>query len=165
MPDQAGIRGDFIKRIFAVAVSVGFATSLAEMAWVREQRVPNIDEYQQLVILLTCLLATVLSWDGYFASIDNKPLKNPTRFYIDVIIVFVYMILLLIAFRAPLIFLPLLSIIFILYIVWDVMTVREFSGKYEVPERTTNRNATPTEIARVYIGGLFDSTPEKRDRS
>ena len=49
---QANDRADLIKRLFAVAISVGAATTLYRMSWVQDGRPPCISEYQQLLILV-----------------------------------------------------------------------------------------------------------------
>jgi hypothetical protein len=70
---QANDRADLIKRLFAVAISVGAATTLYNMGWVRDGRLPCIAEYQQLLILVAAMTATVLSWDGYLWAIAQRP--------------------------------------------------------------------------------------------
>src|SRR4051794_33065163 len=94
---RAAIRDDFMRRIFAVAVSVGFATTLSKAEWIQQTRLPNVGELQQLAILLTALTATVASWDGYLVSIDKKPLERTGRYVIDLVLVFIYLLLLLTA--------------------------------------------------------------------
>ena len=34
------------------------------------------------------------SWDGYFSALENRPLEQKPRFYLDTIIVFAYLVLL-----------------------------------------------------------------------
>jgi hypothetical protein len=63
---QAKSRADFMKRLFAVAVSVGFASPLTRMGWITNGTAPSGAEWQQIVILATALLATIGSWEGYF---------------------------------------------------------------------------------------------------
>ena len=62
---RAAIRADIVKRLFAVAISVGFAARLAQMDWVKNGTFPNFGEWQQNLELFTALVATLLSWDSY----------------------------------------------------------------------------------------------------
>src|SRR5262245_3075757 len=59
---QAGAdaRADLVRRIFGVAISIGFAATLSRMQWVQNGRLPEPDEFNQTLALLTALLATVL---------------------------------------------------------------------------------------------------------
>src|SRR5260370_12000465 len=109
MSDRAKIRDDLIRRLFAVAISIGFAATLIKMGWVEKGSVPTLPEWEQLCILLTGLIATVLSWDGYLASIAAKPLIGFWRFAIDIMLVFIYMFF-LISSAKPCFWLPLLAI-------------------------------------------------------
>jgi hypothetical protein len=84
MSTRAQIRDDFIRRLFAVAISVGFAATLIKMKWVENGSWPAYHEWEQLAILATGLVATVLSWDGYLASIEAKPLNGYGSFAIDI---------------------------------------------------------------------------------
>ena len=45
---RAKIRDDLIRRLFAVAISVGAATTIAQMKWVQGGRWPCMAEWQQL---------------------------------------------------------------------------------------------------------------------
>jgi hypothetical protein len=89
---RAKIRDDLIRRLFAVAISVGAATTLSRMGWVEHGRWPCLAEWQQLSILTAALMATVLSWDGYLYSINERPLRNFGRFAIDILLVFIYIL-------------------------------------------------------------------------
>jgi hypothetical protein len=80
---RAQIRDDLIRRLFAVAISVGAATTLAKMEWVQLGRWPCLPEWQQLWIIIAAMTATVLSWDGYLFSIKDRPLRNFGRFAIE----------------------------------------------------------------------------------
>src|SRR5262249_54173260 len=56
---RADARADLVRRFFAVAISIGFAATLARMTWVQNGRLPEPDEFNQTLALLTALLATV----------------------------------------------------------------------------------------------------------
>jgi hypothetical protein len=108
---QAESRADFMKRLFAVAVSVGFASTLTRMVWISNGTIPTGDERHQIALLTTALIATISSWEGYFAAIDVRPLRSIWRFIIDIVLVLVYMIL-LISSGHPNLLLPILVFIF-----------------------------------------------------
>lgn len=148
---RATIRDDLIRRLFAVAISVGAATTLAQMKWVEHGRPPCISEYQQLIILIAAMTATVLSWDGYLFSIKDRPLRTFWRFAIDILLVFIYMFLLMTS-KLLIWWLFLHALIFTLYAVWDLLTVNDWLPKYY---RDTVPSAAQT-VLGVYIGGLRD---------
>jgi cation transport ATPase len=118
-------RADLIRRLFAVAISVGFASTLVQMDWIKEGRLPNWIEAGQLFALVTALIATVLSWDAYLLAIEERPLTNPLRFAIDMVLIFTYMLLLIVSKHAQF-FLPTLAVIFVLYVLWSILTVRDY---------------------------------------
>ena len=49
MTTKAEIRSDFIGRLFAVGVSVGFATAIIRMNWVKTGDFPNHTELEQIL--------------------------------------------------------------------------------------------------------------------
>ena len=61
MATKAEIRSDFIGRLFAVGVSVGFATAITRMNWVKTGEFPNLMELDQILILTGGLIASLLS--------------------------------------------------------------------------------------------------------
>lgn len=122
-------KADFIKRLFAIAISVGFATTLTRMHWLEAGQFPDDVERGQLALLLAGLVATAGSWDGYFASISEKPLRHTMRYVIDITLVFTYMILLLGASHGAL-WSICLGFSFALYVLWDVITVTEYLPLY-----------------------------------
>jgi hypothetical protein len=147
---QDEIRGDLIRRLFAVAISVGAATTLARMDWVEKGHWPTLAEWQQLAILSVAMTATVLSWDGYLMSIEDRPLKKFWRFAIDITLVFVYMFLLMTSHHKTW-WIPIHAITYALYIIWDFLTVREYTAKYYMQGATQKQT-----IFGVYWGGLRD---------
>jgi len=154
---RAKIRDDLIRRLFAVAISVGAATTLARMQWVEHGRWPCMAEWQQLLILIAAVTATVLSWDGYLFSISQRPLRNFWRFAIDILLVFIYMFLLMTS-KLLVWWLFIHALIYTLYAIWDLLTVYDWKSKYyygipEGPQQT---------IRGVYIGGLKDSADVNR---
>jgi hypothetical protein len=121
-------RADLVRRLFAVTVSVGFAAQLTrivsasiiggQLVW------PKFwEHWHELVLLFISMVAVVGSWEGYLISIERTPLKDRTRFYIDVAIVFSYLILML---SSPVdkAWLWALAAVFVLYTMWDIASIR-----------------------------------------
>jgi len=117
-------RADFIKRLFAVIVSVGFANQLIGMGWVKNYTFPGIDDLPHIIFLLLGLLLVIQSWEGYFSTLEDRPLETGGRFYVDTAIVFTYLLLLSVS-NGTASFLAVICVIFFLYIVWDFLTFAE----------------------------------------
>ena len=158
---QVRSREDFMKRLFAVAVSVGFASPLTRMDWIANGTAPDKGQWHQIVILVTALLATIGSWEGYFSAIGSRPLKGVWRFFVDITLVLIYMVLLISSLH-PYLFLPILVVIFILYVIWDMLTIYEHTGHYyySVADNMPNRCV----VATTYWRGIFPETTEKAVR-
>ena len=146
---REAIRKDLMRRWFAVAISVGFATTLIDMQWLGEGHFPNFDELQQLARLVTALIAVVLSWEGYFFSIESKPLKTTPRFIIDFTLVLLYMVLLYTS-KIPTFWLYLHAFSFLLYITWDLLSIKEFRSTYSCDPMPSG---LPTR--QIYLGGFL----------
>lgn len=144
-----------MRRIFAVAVSVGFATTLSKAEWIQHTRLPNVGEMQQLAVLLTALTATVASWDGYLVSIDKKPLERTGRYVIDVVLVFIYLLLLLTA-TNPHWWLAIIVGIFTLYLTWDVLSIREHFAAYRASGIPEDKSASGAQVAAIYRDGFLN---------
>jgi hypothetical protein len=81
-------RKDFIRRLFAVAISVGFAGSLVHMPWIDQpDKWFDSDQTLELVRLATGIFVMVSGWEWYHRDLKDRPLKYPLRFYLDVAIV------------------------------------------------------------------------------
>lgn len=159
-PKDYGYRADFIKTLFGVATSVGFVNRLIESTWFKESRLPNDSEYGGVIFLMVGLTAVISSWEGYFASLNEKPLNGIARFIIDILIVFAYMFLLLSSDNADLFFTTLAGI-FVLYILWDIFLLFDYPNQYgRVPGECGIRYAV-----RTYFFGLFDSKHSGRGRA
>lgn len=157
---QEQIRGDLIRRLFAVAISVGAASTLARMRWVNGGCPPDLREWQQLSILAAATVATVLSWDGYLVSIEDRPLKGVGQFAIDIFLVFIYMFLLMTSYhRTWWLFIHALT--FGLYVIWDFLTVSEHTDYYY--PRALAPPPNEQRIKDVYIRGFEDrDRPSRR---
>jgi hypothetical protein len=149
---RAEARADLIRRLFAVAISVGFAATLARMTWVQNGTLPNPAELNQTLILGTALLAAILGWDGHLVAMSDKPLFGFWRFLINLALVFIYMFLLM-ASAHPECMLWTLAVIFALYVAWDILTMREQISSYD-PALAGASRATPAQIRSIYAGGF-----------
>lgn len=154
---RADFRADLIKRLFAVAISVGAATTLYQMHWVQHGRAPCLSEYQQLLILIAAMAATVLSWDGYLYAIKTRTLRTFWRFAIDILLVFIYLLLLMTS-RLLTWWLFIHALIYALYAIWDVLTVYDWTEKY-YDDAAQNE---PRTVSGVYLGGITDRPGVRR---
>lgn len=124
-PEPSKSRVDFVKRLFAVTVSVGFASQLSRLLPQPQGNghtlhlLPVLErQWRDLILDLVSIIAVVASWEGYLSSVRMVPINDLGRFYIDIAIVFLYLILLLsTSFYAPWFYI--LTAIFALYGVWD----------------------------------------------
>jgi hypothetical protein len=149
---RAEARADLIRRLFAVAISVGFAATLARMTWVQNGTLPNAAELNQTLILGTALLAAILGWDGPLLAMTDKPLFGFCRFLVNLALVFIYMFLLMSS-AHPECLLWTLTVIFALYVLWDVLAIREQIASYD-PALAGVPHASATQIWNVYAGGF-----------
>jgi hypothetical protein len=146
-------RADFIKRFFAVAVSVGFASKIVRFDFLSAGQFPSYDELHQLLLLIFAMGVIVGSWEFYFPTIANLPLIDWQRFAVDMIIVSLYMILLSSNQHVGVFFLCLTAIM-LLYVVWDTLSMRAYPAHYNI-DRFTPRN-----VVKVYAVGI--ASPEGR---
>lgn len=126
-------RADFVKRIFAVAVSVGFASQLVQQPWIREGLLPSWAELANFTMLCLGLFLVVQSWEGYLKAIQSKPLYKIPRFYIDIALVFMYLSLLVISTNRTA-FLFIVSLIFFMHVLWDCVSFIEFFEREKYPD-------------------------------
>lgn len=153
LKDLAKNREDFMKRWFAIAISVGFATALSNMPWLKSgvglsRDLPvDWDQVRQCFRLAAAAIATILSWDGYFQSISNKPLTDSPRFFIDIGLVFLYLFLLLTS-KFDYFWLWIHATAFLIYIVWDRLSIGLHRSAYVNPG---HGNYEPS-ISEVYRG-------------
>ena len=155
MATKAEIRSDFIGRLFAVGVSVGFATAITRMNWVKIGEFPAPTELDQILILIGGLIASLLSWDRYLVTLEAAPLSYFWRYAIDVCLVFIYMFLLITS-NNPGFFLPILTIIFSLYVIRDLLVIRQHIGEYRINLSTLQRDVSGAaklgKVRKIYYG-------------
>lgn len=70
--ESSKIRKDLMQRLFAVAISVGFAASVNKIPWIKDGTAFDQKDALNCLVIGTALYATVLSWDGYLLSISKK---------------------------------------------------------------------------------------------
>jgi hypothetical protein len=114
-------RDDLVRRIVAVAISVGFASIIANMPWLHEGTLPSPPEREQLFRLGTGLVVLLLGWDWYHRDIYKYRETTLIRFLVDVAVVIASLIF-LIASGHERLWLLFLVAIFLLYVLWDAVT-------------------------------------------
>jgi len=146
-------RLDLVKRFFSVTISIGVGSTLANADWIRNGFFPDRAHVEQFAIVLLALFATVLSWDGYLASVKKKPLNGWFRFAIDIFLVIIYAVLILTSQHAWF-WLPILCLIFALYVVWDAVSVWEYPASFDCDYQAGNGRFFT--VLRVYALSLID---------
>jgi len=146
--EDARDRADFIKRLFAVAVSVGFASQLIQL-----QQAGGWLSSSHFWFLIVGLFLIINSWEHDFRSLRDKPLNSEYRFYVDIIIVFSYLVLL--ASRSTTQFLATICFIFLLYVIWDRLSYAEHTNHYEPKDQNSS------EVGLSYVGRLIHATKDE----
>lgn len=129
-------RIDFIDPLFAVAISIGFVNGLFDTTWIKQWSLPARNEWSEAIYFFLAMFAVVLSWEGYHKSIEAKPLESFWRFLLDIVLLVLY-IFLLIKFRDTGTFLVLMLLIFVIYIIWDAVKVKEHYDKHYKEHNST----------------------------
>lgn len=142
-------RRDLIKRLFAVAISIGFGAALVKASWVSQGTMPTASDFPQITIIAVALAATIFSWDGYHQSIETKPLNGIARFAIDVLLVFCYMFIFITSANNTF-WLPILCFMFFLYSIWDFLSVAEYSNQFK-----SGGSSPLSTILSVYTKGFL----------
>src|SRR5579864_5087340 len=124
-------RADFMKRFYSVAVSVGFASKIGGFGFLSSLTLPNEEQRHQIILLVFAMTVVAGSWQFYFVSIDKKPLKDWQRFYIDIFIVSLYIILLL-SVKSLDVFLFYILLIMLFYVIWDLFSMRAYPLEYGI---------------------------------
>jgi hypothetical protein len=122
-------RIDFIRRLFVVAITVGFASRIGSMEWFVAHRWPTRLEWHAIALLAVGLAAIIESWEGYFASIAERPQRTIARFIIDIMVAFAYLFLLLSSTYLPY-FICVMTGIFLLYFCWNISLLIEYKEEF-----------------------------------
>jgi hypothetical protein len=138
--EPAGL--DFLDFLFTVAISVGLTPEVLQISgisgflseeWQKSGRWPSIDESFNIGVYLLGFFNLTLSWFGYHASIKARPLNyfsgyGMTRFILDVLLIIMYGIM-LIKYRSFNVSIFLLSIIYLIFAIWDYLKICEYWKK------------------------------------
>ena len=140
-------------------VSVGFAAQIVDANWILFIAWPSPEEWVEISLLLVGISMVVGSWEGYFSSINERPLERVFRFVIDVLIVFLYLILLnsISEFRA---FKFWMAIIFTFYVVWDFVSMMEHPQSYANGGANIKRYETVLYSFGALFGRPSDNYPK-----
>ena len=139
MLDLTNPRTDLIRRLFPMAISVGFAGPLVQMSWLTNGPIPTMPEFEQLARLFVSMLFVLISWDWFHKDMISSPPRTMVRFLTDVAIVLAYMLFLIFS-RSQAAWLVSIVMVFFLYVIWDILSL---SGCAERPE-----NGSPNVIVR-----------------
>jgi hypothetical protein len=150
---RAKDRLDLVKRFFSVAISIGVGSAIVSADWIKNGYFPDREQTEQLCIVLFALGATVLSWDGYLSSVEKKPLNGWFRFAIDIFLVIIYTVLIITA-KKTWFWLPILCLIFALYVVWDSVSVLEYPADFDCSYRSGDWRLIT--VLRVYALAAID---------
>lgn len=155
----SGDRVDLIKRLFAVTISVGFATRFSltvfNPAYIDHSALKlgllTAEHWRDGVLLIISMIAVILSWEGYLKAVGSSPLEDRSRFYIDIALVFFYLMLMLSSQIFHLWF-HLLVLIFVLYFIWDI--ARIVAARNDMRQRAASRPlfAASISITAVWLG-------------
>jgi hypothetical protein len=124
-------RADFMRRFFSVAVSVGFASKITQFEFLSNIREITYAETCKALLLVFAMIVVVGSWEFYFRSLIDRPLKDMPRFVIDIIIVSFYIILLA-STDSLSNFLLYIAIIMFLYVLWDIFMMKAYPDDFGI---------------------------------
>jgi prefoldin subunit 5 len=149
-------RKDLIRRLVAVAISVGFASQIVLMnvfEWWTQGAHLGDPQAAQLARLITGMLVILLGWDWYDRDVEDKPLTRIARFILDAVIVITQLLLLLSSGDSHL-WSRLLVAVFALYVVWDILAIVDHPSAFARPSPRSAWWHVPKDVGYAYIGGL-----------
>jgi hypothetical protein len=155
-------RKDLIRRLVAVAISVGFASQIISLKVIDRWTSVGLDQAlgTELARLTTALLVILLGWDWYDRDVEDRPLTRILRFILDAIIVMAELVLLLSSDK-PGLWSSVLVIVFGLCVVWDILAIVDHPSAFGFPDPRPTWQRVPKDILCTYIGGL---TGDQRKR-
>lgn len=158
-PGKAENRADLVRRFFSVAIGAGLTSTLIQMDWLKNGTLPTAHEFEAMSVLGTGFVLMILSWEGYLRSIGKRPLEQWPRFVLDILLVTLYMIFLVTS-KNRTFFLPILAFVFLLYVVWDILSILEYPEQYDKRPREPEQKLKPTDvgarkIAEIYAQGFL----------
>jgi hypothetical protein len=81
-------RMDLIRRLIAIAISVGFVARLAKMDWLTGGQLPSeAGQWEEITRIATAMVLIVAGWEWYHRDVDTLPLNRRYRFVVDILIV------------------------------------------------------------------------------
>lgn len=145
--ERAIDRADFLRRFFAVAVSVGFASQLrGSFGFILSSQWPTTGSISQIFLLIFAMTVIVRSWDFYFAEVRKNPIIDYRRFTLDIVIVTLYILLLLATSKFDA-FIVILFMIMMCYVLWDIFSI------WVNPQRFVADTKGVRTVALIYLGG------------
>jgi len=113
------------------------------------------------VALFVAYLAIIFSWVGYHKAMEKYPFRiglgGTRRFFMDLVIVFLYAILIYSRVTMQL-YLAVFTAIFFLYILWDLTLDREYGSRIATPRITLKYLSLFLAIFLIYL--YIDATNE-----
>jgi hypothetical protein len=149
-------RIDLIRRFVAVAISVGFATILVNMRWLKDGSLPDALEAEQLGRLFTSLIVILLGWAWYHRDIAKLTDISIIRYLLDAIVIIASLIFLASSLY-EIQWLFALSVIFGLYVFWDALVLWESPTNATPQEKQGYRRSLGINFISMayFIGMLF----------
>jgi len=145
---------DLIDILFGVVVAVNFAVLLGNSPF---NSVPAIEQIITLpnLSILVAYVAIILSWLGYHQMIENNPyvLLNPwgyARFSIDVVIVFMYTVLMYSINITPL-YLGSFAIVFLFYAIGGMVRNKEYDMEVSWPRGSLKYAALFVAVTAIWL--------------
>jgi hypothetical protein len=142
---------DFLDFLFTFVLGFGLVPEalglngwgIMSEKWVIEGTIPTQHELGEIATLVVGLLTLTLSWFGYHASVQRKPLNfgktsGLLRFQIDVLLILLYGLMLINYERTDLV-VGMSFLAFILFLVWDAAKAVEYGEPYLVPRLPRNQ--------------------------
>jgi TRAP-type C4-dicarboxylate transport system permease small subunit len=80
---------------------------------------PVLHDWRTILLLLISLTIVVSSWEGYLGAIERMPLEDAPRFWIDIALVFSYLLLTLSS-QVYNLWFSIHMVIFLEYLAWDI---------------------------------------------
>lgn len=158
MSDRSNSRIDFVKRLFAVAVSVGFASQLSRLLLDPNHAANHalnlssilLENWKSISLLSVSLVAVVASWEGYLRAVEDCPLEDSFRFYLDIVIVLCYLVMSLTS-QFYSFWFGVLPTIFLLYAIWDIARMQMSPYKEKPARSLPHKSLTITVVWLIFF--------------
>lgn len=152
---------DFVRRLTAVAVSIGLGNALIRSKLLdHPDRIWTGQGAQTVILLFIGIVTVVLSWQGFTSSAKFRKIRNRwvaiSRLLVDFLIVFGYLILLSVFIHYES-FLIISLLIFVLYCIWDFLTIAGARSSFYIAGKHNFKGAFPTGgfvANHIYAGAI-----------